>query len=131
MTTDLFVRAFMQGDIVTVTPDTPIRRAVALLVERELPAAPVLSDDSALIGILTQKDCFRPALHASYYQEWKGTVADHMTRGAVTVEAGDDLMRAAEMFLEHPHRVLPVVEDDTLVGLLDRARVLSLLVRRG
>jgi CBS domain-containing protein len=131
MTTDLLVRAIMQSDIVTVTPDSPIRRAVALLVESRLPAAPVLSDDGALIGILTQKDCFRPALHASYYQEWKGTVADHMTRGAITVKAGDDLMRAGEIFLKLPHRVLPVVEDDTLVGLLDRARVLSLLVRRG
>ncbi|MGR3452615.1 CBS domain-containing protein [Pseudooceanicola sp.] len=131
MITDLLVRAIMQSDIVTVTPDSPIRRAVALLVESRLPAAPVLSDDGALIGILTQKDCFRPALHASYYQEWKGTVADHMTRGAITVKAGDDLMRAGEIFLKLPHRVLPVVEDDTLVGLLDRARVLSLLVRRG
>lgn len=131
MTTDLLVRTIMQSDIVTVTPDIPIRRAVALLIESGQPATPVLSEDGALIGILTQKDCFRPALHASYYQEWKGTVADHMTRGAVTVEATDDVIHAAEMFLEHPHRVFPVAEDDRLVGLLDRARVLSLLVSRG
>ncbi|MGR3322945.1 MAG: CBS domain-containing protein [Pseudooceanicola sp.] len=131
MTTDLSVRSIMQSEIVTVTPDTPIRRAVALLVESGLPAAPVLSEDVSLIGILTQKDCFRPALHASYYQEWKGTVADHMSRDAVTVEASDDIMRAAEMFLEHPHRVFPVMDDGKLAGLLDRAQVLITLTRSG
>jgi len=131
MTTDLLVRALMDADIVTVTPETPIRRAVALLVDSGLAAAPVVAEDGALIGVLTHKDCFRPALQASYYQEWRGTVADHMSPRAVTVAAGDDIMRAAEMFLRHPHRVFPVVEEDRLVGLLDRARVLSLLVRRG
>lgn len=131
MSTDLLVRTIMRRDIVTVGPGTPIRRAVALLVEGDAPAAPVTDDDGTLRGILTQKDCFRPALHASYYQEWKGTVADHMSPEAVTVEAAVDVMRAAEMFLAHPHRVFPVMEDNTLVGLLDRAQVLATLSRVG
>ena len=125
------VSDIMRTDIVTLTPATPIRRAVALLVEGEAAAAPVLSEDGGLAGLLTQKDCFRPALHAGYYRDWTGNVADHMTAEVVTVDAGEDVMHAAEMFLDLPHRAFPVLKDKRVVGLLDRADVLAHMVREG
>ena len=36
----------------------------AALAEARAAAAPVIGDDGDLVGILAQKDCFRPALHA-------------------------------------------------------------------
>lgn len=131
MTTGPHVAALMRADCPMLTADMPIRRAVALLAEGGFAAAPVVDDSGALTGILTQKDCFRPALHASYHQEWSGTVADHMTHGAVTLTATDDLMLAATAFADHPHRVFPVVEDGRPVGMLDRSEVLAALVRLG
>ncbi len=121
----------MRRDVPSLAPETPIRRAVALLVEARAAAAPVTGPDGALVGILTQKDCFRPALHASYYREWKGCVADHMTRGAICVDRADDVIRVAEMFLEHPHRVFPVLDGTAVVGLVHRSDVLALLTRIG
>ncbi len=131
MTSEASVGAIMQADCPSLSPGMSIRRAVALLVEGGHDAAPVLDDSGALIGILTQKDCFRPAVHASYYQEWSGTVADHMTRGAVTLEAGDDLMAAATAFADHPHRVFPVLDQGRPAGMLRRADVLAALLRLG
>ncbi|MDA7430960.1 CBS domain-containing protein [Primorskyibacter aestuariivivens] len=125
------VRTLMRTDIATLSPETPIRRAAAVLVDGKTPAAPVLGDDGELIGILTQKDCFRSAVHASYHHEWTGKVADHMSRTVITINGGDELIRAAEMFLDHPHRVFPVVDDSRVVGLLHRSHVLTLLVRIG
>ncbi|TNB49899.1 CBS domain-containing protein [Martelella lutilitoris] len=116
-------------DALTVTPDMPIRRAVALLVESRAAAAPVVDEGGALCGILTQKDCFNPALQASYYQEWKGTVGDYMSRNVVSLPASTDLVAAAEAFISHPHRVFPVTDGNRLVGLLRRSDVLSALVR--
>ena len=131
MTADTNAGAIMQADCPALLPGMPIRRAVALLVEGGHDAAPVLDDSGALIGILTQKDCFRPAVHASYYQEWSGTVAEHMTRGAVTLGVGDDLMEAATAFADHPHRVFPVLDQGRPVGMLRRADVLAALLRLG
>ncbi len=131
MTCALLVRKIMQTDFVTLTQDTSIRTAVALLVEQGVPAAPVTHDDGSLCGILTQKDCFRAVLHASYYQEWRGTVEEHMTAGAAVVAASDDVVRAAEIFLDCPHRSLPVLEGGKLVGMLERSNVLAALFRTG
>ncbi|MBF9033673.1 CBS domain-containing protein [Rhodobacterales bacterium HKCCE2091] len=125
------VRDIMRTEMVTLTAETPIRRAVALLVEHRAAAAPVTADHGRLDGLLTQKDCFRPALNAGYYQEWKGTVGDHMTRDVVTVAAEDEVMSAAEMFLAHPHRLFPVLDDARLAGILHRADVLAFLSREG
>ncbi len=131
MSTDLRVAALMQTDFVTLTPNMSMRTAVARLVEHQAPAAPVVDEAGGLIGILTQKDCFRAALHASYYQEWRGTVGEHMTPGAMTVAASDDVVRAAELFLDCPHRTFPVLEGGDLVGMLTRAQVLETLYRTG
>jgi CBS domain-containing protein len=125
------VRAIMQADGPTATRDMPIRKAVALLVGKGAEALPVTGEDGRLDGILTQKDCFRPALHASYHQEWTGCVGDYMSADVVTADVGDDVVRAAEMFLAHPHRLFPVLEEGRLVGVLHRSDVLGFLAKSG
>ena len=125
------VVSIMRKDALVLAPDTPIRRAVALLVEARSPAAAVIGDDGLLVGILTQKDCFRPALRASYYQEWKGSVADHMTSEVVKVDLEDDVIHVAEMFLTYPHRVFPVQHGTALAGSVHRTDVLAFLTRIG
>lgn len=131
MSTDRRVRNIMETDPVRLGPSDPIRRAIAALVGRGAPAALVVEADGRLAGFLTEKDCFGPALHASYYQEWRSAVADHMTREVVTIEATDDVVRAAEIFMEIKHRVLPVLDDGRAVGILDRSAVLKELFGRG
>lgn len=85
---------------------------------------PVTSPSGALLGVLSQKDCFHSALNASYYQQWKGQVADHMTTEVRSLDAGTDLVTAAEAFIADPYRAYPVTEGDRLVGMLDRTDVL-------
>lgn len=125
------VQSVMQRDYPVLRPDMPIRRAIALLLDADAAAAPVVDDAGKLIGILTQKDCFRPALHASYYQEWKGTVAEQMSRDVATIDASDDLVTAAETFAASAHRVFPVLGEGRLQGMLSRSDVLTALVRMG
>ncbi len=125
------VGALARTEAPILSPDTPIRRAVALLVEARAAAAPVLDEEGRLAGILTQKDCFRPALHAAYHREWTGRVADHMTAEVVTVQSSDEVIRTAQMFIDHPHRVFPVVDGVRVIGLLHRSDVLAFLSRNG
>ena len=129
--TEYRVGSIMRTNGPTLAPDTPIRRAVALLVEARTAAAVVCDDNGQLLGVLTQKDCFQPALHASYYQEWTGRVLDYMTREAVSVDADDEVITVAEMFMAYPHRVFPVRNGATVAGLIHRSDVLALLLRIG
>jgi len=125
------VAMLVNKDEPTLSPEQPIRRAVALLVEGRASVAAVLDDSGALQGVLSQKDCFRPALNASYYQEWKGSVADFMSRNVVTLPASADLTDAAEAFLAHSHRVFPVLDGERFIGLLHRSDVLRRLIELG
>jgi CBS domain-containing protein len=125
------VTSIMRRDVPTLAPGTPMRQAISILLDARAAAAPVLGEDCQLVGILTQKDCFRPALHASYHQEWTGRVADHMSPNVVTVDASDDVIRVAEMFLSHPHRVFPVMEGTQVLGMAHRSDVLSFMLGEG
>ena len=129
--TQYSVREIVHNYTPSFSLETPIRHAAAVLVDANAAAAPVLDAEGRLIGILTQKDCFRPALHASYHHEWTGTVGDLMTRTVVTVDIDEEVIRAAEMFLEHPHRVFPAMRGTEVAGLLHRSDVLALLMRLG
>lgn len=125
------VESIMRKDYPELTPSMPIRTAVAKLVESDFSALPVVEDDGTIVGILSQKDCFRPALYASYYQEWTGSVTDHMSVSAVTIERTEDAFFAAEMFLSRPFRILPVMDGTRAIGILLRSDVLAYLTRNG
>lgn len=125
------IDAVMQTEFPRLRPDMPIREAVARLVEGGIAAAPVVDETDTLAGILSQKDCFRSALNASYYQQWSGTVAEHLTPDVKTIDAGTDIVTAAEMFLEFPYRAYPVLSDGRLVGLLARSDLLAAFMRYG
>lgn len=57
------VSRVMARETVTVTPDTPISEAVALMREHKYGALPVVDADGQLAGIVTTIDCLR-LLHA-------------------------------------------------------------------
>ncbi|QEE36076.1 CBS domain-containing protein [Octadecabacter sp. SW4] len=125
------VAEILRDDGPILTPDMPIRRAATLLVQARAAAAVVIGEDGRLDGILTQKDCFKPALHASYYQEWTGRVADQMSRNVISVNLSDDVVAVAERYLRCPHRVFPVMDGPKVAGLVHRSDVLALLLRIG
>jgi CBS domain-containing protein len=53
---ELRVRDVMTWGVVTVTPATELREAVAVMRERRLGALPVVDDTSRVVGILTERD---------------------------------------------------------------------------
>lgn len=125
------IDSVMQKDVIRLTPEMAIRDAVAALVNKKAQLASVLDDTGTLIGVLTQKDCFRSALNASYYRQWRGSVKDYMTTEVVTIEATTDFVTAAQTFLDRPYRAYPVVRDGELVGVLRRTDLLATFLNLG
>lgn len=125
------ISAVMRSDIPRLLPDDPIRQAVARLLAARTSAAPVLDASGNLVGILTERDCFRPALDASYYQQWTGVVRDVMSPDVATLDAGLDVVAAAQRYLDEPYRAFPVLEDGAVAGLLDRSALLEALLSNG
>jgi len=118
---------YMTRDLITLSPDDEINRAMHILLDRRISGAPVLDAGGNLIGVLSKKDCLKAALHASYYRDWGGTVSDYMAKDVQTLDAGMDVVAAAEAFVESSFRRFPVLELGKLVGQVSRADILRAL----
>ena len=121
------IKPYVNTRLVTVGPDMPVVEAVALLLRDGISGAPVIDDTGGLMGVITAKDCFRAALHASYYQGSEEVVGDYMTRNVETMDAGIDLVTAAERFIASEFRRFPVMEEGRLIGMIMRLDLLRAL----
>jgi len=121
------VRRYMARRLVKLTATMEINRAVAILLEADVSGAPVVDGDERLVGVLSMKDCLSAALHASYHQEWGGTVADYMSSAVETLDADTDIVKAAEFFINSVYRRFPVLERGRLVGQVSRRDILRAL----
>lgn len=121
------VKDYMAANLVTLTPDMDVLDAIHKLVENVVSGAPVVDHYGNIVGILTEKDCMKVALSASYYEEAGGKVAEFMTKEVKTVDAEASLVEVAELFLNSPYRRFPVVEENRLVGQISRRDVLKAL----
>ena len=119
-----YVADYMARDLITLSPETEINHAMNLLLEHRISGAPVLDASGALVGVLSKKDCLKAAIEASYYREWGATVAAHMSKSVETLDAGMDILSAANAFLNSPFRRFPVLENGRLVGQISRADAL-------
>ncbi|MEM1411206.1 MAG: CBS domain-containing protein [Pseudomonadota bacterium] len=124
MVRKIMVRDYMTREVVSFTPDTLILDAVSKLVQRRISGAPVLDLQGNLVGMLSDIDCFKVSLAASYHGDWGGRVDEFMTTDVVTVDAEASVLDVAEKFMETKLRRLPVMQRTRLVGQISRHDVL-------
>ena len=130
------IREIMSSPVVTVTPDTAVKTAARLLVERGFNALPVV-DAGKLVGIVSEADLVplesRPdprshilPLDASGRQV-PHAVAEVMTREVIVLPPDADAVQAAQAMLTRGLRSIPVTDDGQLVGIVTRQDLLRVL----
>lgn len=127
MLRSVLVKDYMSANLVTFTPQMDVLNAMQMLVEHRISGAPVVDETGNVVGVLSQKDCLKVALDASYHGEWGGRVSEFMSRTAKTVEAETNILEVAEMFMEDEYRRYPVMEENRLIGQISRHDVLRAL----
>lgn len=132
------VRDIMARNPATVAPEATVMEAAAVMSARNIGAVVVCQDgagrDSAILGILTERDLLRAAGRGD--RPDAVTVADLMTRAPLTISAEATWTSAAEIMMQRGVRHLPVVDGDRPVGMLSvrdlmehRSRYLEWLVQ--
>ena len=121
------VKDYMARTLVTFKPDTDVLDAVHSLVKHRIAGAPVVDDAGNLIGMLSELDCMKIALHAGYHGDWGGPVSDYMSDGVETVDADMSIIDLAQVFIDSKYRRFPVMENNRLVGQISRRDVLRAL----
>ncbi|RLM76221.1 cyclic nucleotide-binding/CBS domain-containing protein [Halorubrum sp. Atlit-26R] len=113
---DVFVARLMSTDLHTVTPDTLVEDAAAVLLEEDISSVLVVDDDGDLVGILTSTDFVD--IVAKSRPKAETTVERYMTRDPVTAGAQDDVAAVAATMLERGFHHVPVVDGETPIGII-------------
>jgi CBS domain-containing protein len=109
------VRDIMSTTLVTVEPAATIAEAATVMGGHHVGSAVVL-DDGRLAGIFTERDILRAL--ASDFDAAGHTVEQWMTRDPYTVPPAASLAEARDAMLDRGFRHLPVVEEDTVLGIV-------------
>jgi CBS domain-containing protein len=140
------VRDIMTSSVITVSPTTPYKDIVSLLIRHRISAVPVIDADRRVLGVVSEADLVyklefaSPVPQAPLFERKRlriarqraaGTTAhDLMTSPAVTVLEAESIIAAARRMDTERVKRLPVVNElGRLTGILARADVLRTYLR--
>ena len=118
----------------TIRPEAPLAEAVALMIAHHVRHLPVMDGQSAIIGVLSERDV-RTAigdpveyLDLFHRAAAKYRVRDVMTKGAIAVPFDQPLRETAKSFADTRVGALPVVDKfGALIGIISYVDALRLL----
>ncbi len=125
----------MTRNVITGTPHMSHREALDLMRQHKIRRLPVL-DGKRLVGIVSEEDLLStapsPATTLSIYEIYtlldKLTLDKIMVSPVVTVAPDCPLVDAAQIMIKYRVGCLPILDGDTLVGIITETDVLKILV---
>ena len=139
------VSDLMTKDVVTVSPETSVRDAAALLVEHRISGVPVVTPKGEVVGVLSEADILVKAGGSTSRSRLLGwlldpdigledkiraeTVSEAMSSPPVVVTPTRSVHEAARLMVSETVNRLPVVDGGNLVGILTRADVVRAFTR--
>ena len=114
----------MSHPVITVPPDISIRNANQVLTRYNITVLPVVQDKSRLLGIISR----RVAEKAIFHNLGELPASDYMTTDVATLPSSASLADIQELIIEHRQRLIPVVDDGELKGVITRTDLLNLLI---
>jgi len=134
----MFVEEIMTKEVITVSPNTPLKTVGEIFKEKRISGLPVVDEKGVIVGIITLTDLMKilsniyrwkqlekssPELKLSEMFEIEKSnarVKDFMSRNVVTLCETDSMDEAArKMFISGVH-TLPVVRDGKIVGVIGK-----------
>jgi len=104
------------NNILSVTPETTVYKALETMVEKNVSALLVLENEK-LVGIFTEKDYARKVILKGKASK-QTLIGDIMTKDLVTVSSHTTVDECMQLMTNSFIRHLPVVTDDNLIGII-------------
>ncbi len=111
------VKELMNTDVVTVRADQPVSDLFDLLQAAHIQGAPVVDEQGALVGFVSQEDVMFGSL-GNGSGEKKTTVGDIMTSPAMSVTETTSVEDTARMMWRFRVHHMPVLKKERLVGIV-------------
>jgi len=103
-------------ELVAFAPDAVVREVVDAMAKRRFGAVPVV-ENGRLVGIFTERDVLVRVV-AAHKDPETTRLGEVMTANPDTVKSSDAVLHALELMNQHGYRHLPVVDGETLIGVV-------------
>ncbi len=114
----------MSAPVIYGHPELTIKQAEDILNRYNITVLPILSEDKEVVGLISRLVAGK-SIHLGLGDL---PVSDYMTTGFATISPNANLAEIQELIIEHRQRFIPVVEDETLLGVITRTDLLNLLI---
>ena len=130
----MIIRDVMTKSPVTVTEETSVTEAKALMNKNNFSKLPVLDKSKRLVGIITKNDIQKASpsdtttldMFELGYVLSKLTVGKFMTKKVITIQETEVIEEAARIMVDNNIGCIPVMEDDVLVGIVTESDLFRL-----
>jgi CBS domain-containing protein len=114
----------MERRPIAVRPETPLKKALELLIENNISGLPVVNADGRIEGVLSEKDLLK-----LFYEPQARTVDAVMTRDPVTIDVDAPLVEVFDCLMAYDFRRV-LIHDDAkkLIGLVSRADLMPTIL---
>jgi CBS domain-containing protein len=120
------LRDYMVSNPAKVKPDDNIIDAMQTILDNKISGVCVVDTEGNLVGVLSELDCLRAAMSATYNKTSIGLVREHMTRDNLLVaHPNENILDVAQDMLLKKHRRRPVVENGRLIGQITCRQLLA------
>ncbi len=122
----------MTADVITASPETPIKAAARLMVRNKVSGLPVCDEDNCVVGIITEADFLRLEVAREEATNPKPVerVEQVMHRSVLTIDPEATVGDAARMMVINDVNRLPVTDGDgRSLGIISRLDVVAAFTR--
>jgi len=131
VTAGVTVGQLMTYGPILVREDEPLAHAAALLQQHRIHGLPVVDEEGALVGVVSETDMLRARTTEHLWSAWRGLKVRHlMTAPALTVDADATLEHAAaRMEQNQVHRLVVVGPDGASpIGIISTSDIVRAMV---
>lgn len=146
------IREIMSSPAITVVAETRVADVAHVMCENNISGMPVVDEGNRLLGVITEHDLIQrhapvhqphyitvlsayipisPREVREYQEQLRQTLAINasqlMTVEAESVSPDDDIEEALELMLDPEVTLLPVVENDRVIGVVTRTDLVRLI----
>src|SRR5688572_16149126 len=121
------LKEIMTPDVFVTTPSATVAEVAASMLKGRFGSA-VVMEGSTLMGIFTERDVLRAA--AARADLTSSRVAEWMTGDPVTASPDMETGEATELMMSQGFRHLPVMDGNTITGIVSLRDILRTRVRR-
>jgi len=110
----------------SISPDTIVYHALEIMVEKNVSAL-LVTENEKLTGIFSEKDCARKVILKGKSSK-ETRIGEIMTSNLITVSPDNSIEDCMQLMTDHFIRHLPVMDNDTLVGIISIGDVVKHII---